>query len=86
MMATVPFLLICGALFYFFFFRNEKVCRFRNDLNRRCYRWSMQHLDEDSAYNWLYDELPSYESMVFSFKPLDLEHWLTAEQIERLNN
>lgn len=45
------------------------------------FRYSIVKQD---AYD-TYFEMPSYERMVFSLKPLTHENWLTKEQIKTLN-
>lgn len=66
--------------------RNIMVFLLREKINKMCYRWSTQHLQEQSAYCWCYDYLPGYGKMMLSFKRLNIGSWLTKEQIEKLND
>ena len=56
-------ILIIGIVFLFYFLnRNKRVCDF-----------SLKILEKDYK---TYDKLPSYEKMVWSFKPLKLKYWI----------
>ena len=55
-----------------------------------CHKWNMKHIDEliaedeKSAFWWAFHKLPDYPWVLFSFKPLKLESWLSKEIIDKL--
>lgn len=59
--------LIAILFLVFVSIRNEFVCRFR-----------LKMIDENYDK---YCELPSYERMLFSFKPLKEKYWINQEDI-----
>lgn len=64
--------------------RNFQVAKFRNKVVDLCYEYNLRHLSsDDSAYVWFYGKV-SPNKMLYSFKPLELEHWYTKEEIEKL--
>ena len=81
--------------------RNNKVCDFRIEINHKCHdvlRNFLYSLKDDEELNERYEEYEqlemkedeifskhSYCSMLFSLKPLKLEHWYTKEEIEFIN-
>lgn len=72
--------------------RNWKVYKFRTMLIRMCYDWSIRHLDEImaneevEARTWLWNRIPGYFAMLFSYKELTLSAWLHEEAIRKLNS
>lgn len=89
----VLLLILLGVLFYLLL-RNDAVYHFQIDLNSMGYNVCRNHLDSCSGH-YGYDEQTyhdklvdmwnsisdiSYEKMLFSFKPLNIETWLTKEQ------
>lgn len=68
--------------------RNNAVKKFCDEMNERCYKYSHRHLADDdyNAYEWCMNKLPSYSSMVWSFKPIKMETWLDQEIIDKLNS
>jgi len=91
-MILVPtLLLVLGIFTNLFIVRTQKVYQFRNYITDLCYSKSIKDLDNlgvnnyESAYEWFYHKkVPSYDEMLFSFKPLKLENWFDKEDIERL--
>ena len=77
--------LYCVIGSYFFLYRNNKVYKFRNYVARlNC---DIHILDiETNIHNYIdyYDMLPSYNSMIFSFKSLKLESWFEGIDLKRL--
>ena len=86
--------------FYFGFYRNHKVCDFRINLIDRGYSVCKKHLDSIPDEEFTEDKRKehehlrdmwhsitdmSYDKMLYSFKPLKEECWLTKEQIEFLH-
>ena len=79
--------------------RNFSVFRFTQQLNERSYKIVINYLDscgdyltddESKKYKYLHsiwDSIMniSYTRMLFSFKPLTPEYWLTEEQQDFLN-
>ena len=75
--------------------RNHMVHKVVLDWNNRCYYKCVKYIrskdyNEDVAehYQEIWDGISSisYESMLYSFKPLTMEYWLTKEQIEFLTS
>jgi hypothetical protein len=69
--------MILAAICLFISFRNSKVARFRRQIIQEDYDQSMANLDKDifeEVNN--YSKLPSYDRMIFSFKPLEKKYWL----------
>jgi len=65
--------------------RNNQVHDFKREMLDIADKWTRKNDYKDSALDWFYDELPSYNAMMLSFKKLTLENWATKEQIEKLN-
>lgn len=59
-------------------------------MNERCYKYAHRHLADDdynyNAYEWCMNKLPSYSSILWSFKPIKMETWLDQEIIDKLNS
>jgi hypothetical protein len=50
-------------------------------------RHSREFTDQrHSAFVWLYIELPTYDEMMYSFKPIRLQTYITEEQYQKLIN
>ena len=89
----VLLVILLGVLFYLSL-RNDAVFHFRNDLNSMSYKVCRNYLDscsghygdDEKAYHdklvdmWNSISDISYDRMVLSFKPLNIETWLTKEQ------
>jgi hypothetical protein len=91
----LPFLLIfiiVLGISLFVLFRNKKVYTFRLKLIDMCGNYNMRHIDDykintdTDAFTWLYRKLPSYNKMLFSFKSLKIESYITEEHYEKLIN
>ena len=96
----VILVVILVAAFYLLL-RNDKVCDFQIEISHKCCDVLINFLEslkDDEEFNERYEEyeqlkmkkdeiLPkhSYCSMLFSLKPLKLEHWYTKEEIEFMN-
>ena len=65
--------------------RNNQVLKFRMEMIDIVSEWTQNNGYKDSALNWFYRELPSYNKMMLSFKKLTLENWATEDQIKKLN-
>ena len=96
---TAAVVLLVTLLMGYFLIRNELVFRFTTWLNHRCYEIIDTYLcscgdtlTEDEIKNHRYfrsvwDSITNipYAKMLFSFKPLKPEYWLTEEQQDFLN-
>lgn len=82
--------LVFLALIYTFYlgYRNEKVYKFRTMISDKYIGpKAMQEIDNGKDWQWtheIYDKLPSYDKMMFSFKPLKVENWISKEDLEKL--
>ena len=69
------------ATWYFAFYRNNRVHAFRKSVIDQVFRsqdnWQERHM--------IYHNGPSYDKMLYSFKPLRLESFYTPAEIEILN-
>lgn len=79
----------------YFNVRNHMVHKVVTDWNSQCHYKCTKYIrskdyNEDVAehYQKIWDDISSisYESMLYSFKPLSMECWLTKEQIEFLTS
>ena len=85
---------------YFGFYRNTRVYKFKEYLNDKGYSVCNKYLlsipgeeygpDEQAVYEtyhaiWNSILDISYDKMLYSFKPLKEEYWLTKEQIKFLH-
>lgn len=85
---------------YFGFYRNNKVYEFKKYLNNKgysvCCKYLLSIQDEEygqdervihEIYRAMWDSISdiSYYKMLYSFKPLKEEYWLTKEQIKFLH-
>ena len=91
---SVPIIVVA----IYFLWRNNKVYDFRIEINNKCYgvlRNFLCSLKDDKELDERYGEYEqlemkmikilskhSYESILYSLKPLKLEHWFTNEEIE----
>jgi len=71
--------------FYFFFYRNDKVFRFRNKVIDLDSKKNIKLICQGKNPEHLYDKLPSYNKMMFNiFKPIKLETYFTKKEIDEL--
>jgi hypothetical protein len=89
-MNTFSILVICLSIFLFFsiaiLIRNEQVLRFRLNLIELHFNWVSKN-DFDGEYvTEFMKRIPSYNKMLYSFKKLTLENWLSTEDINKLTN
>jgi len=80
-LSILPWCLVCLMI------RNILVSNFRQKIINLSFIWSCNCdsiLYEELAFSWFYASLPSYEKMMFSFKPLKLKNWCTQEQLDKL--
>lgn len=75
--------------------RNYMVHEVVINWNHRCYYKCVKYIrskdfkdDVAEYYQRMWEDISniSYESMLYSFKPLSMEYWLTKEQIEFLTS
>lgn len=70
---------------------HKVVLEWNNQCHYKCVKYiRSKDYNEDVAehYQKIWDDISdvSYESMLYSFKPLSMEYWLTKEQIEFLTS
>lgn len=90
--------LICLSLILFFYFnylrvRNKRLKLFYDYILELCYVYDVKNsIDiskniKKSAIENIYDKLPNYDKILFSFKPLQLQYWIDAKnRIELLSS
>jgi hypothetical protein len=76
---SIVLIVVLAPTYYFTFYRNNKVHVFRKYIIDMAY----------TGDNWpdksdIYRNGPSYNKMIFSFKPFKLESFYTPEEIEIL--
>jgi len=65
--------------------RKHKVVEFRIYLINLCYQKDkMNNSLNPNLWNDLQKKIPSQDKMIFSFKKLTLENWLTPEDIKKI--
>lgn len=70
--------------------RRMKVIDFLESAQKICTDYDEQHLTEissgikPSSYEWVFDKLPSFDSLIFSLRKLRLENWLTEKEMYEL--
>lgn len=71
-------------------YRSHLTFKLRNRINQLCYEYSLENIEKivvkekTSAYDWIYDGLPTYSQMVWSFKPLRLKYWIPEMDLAEL--
>lgn len=80
---TLPLLLL---IFIAFLFRNNKVLRLKKQILHASHQYHLERIDEwEPAKGFIgYNELPSYENMVYSMRPLNPKSYLSDETYEIL--
>lgn len=80
---TLPLLLI---IFIVFFFRNNKVLRLKKQILDASHQYTLERIDEWEPAKGLigYNELPSYDAMLYSLRPLNPKSYLSEETYEIL--
>lgn len=75
--------------------RNFMVHKVVTDWNSLCHYKCVKYIESENYdvavaehYHKIWNDISniSYESMLYSFKPLSMEYWLTKEQIEFLTS
>lgn len=78
------------AVLIYGLFRIPHVHKFRLAVIDLCYIWTVNHMDECGldqekwAFFWCFKKMPEMENMVFSFKRMKLESWLSQADIDKL--
>jgi hypothetical protein len=81
-------LVLCFVLMY----RNSKTYELRTKVLDLCSKYDNRNIDDilsgkkKSSLTWFYERLPSYDSMMMSFKKLELESFMNEEEINKLIN
>jgi hypothetical protein len=70
---------------------HDVVLEWNNRCHYKCVKYIRSEDPKDDVaeyYQKMWDDISSisYESMLYSFKPLSMEYWLTKEQIEFLTS
>lgn len=65
--------------------RNEFVCDYLIDLCDRIYIQGNKDIENSHKPIFYYTDMPTYERVLFSFKPIKDKYWLSEEFIEWLN-
>lgn len=73
----------------YFLIRNDRVLSFSRKVIDLCHERNMRMIHQFApnslnSFELFYEKLPSYESMLYSFKPLKLESYFTEEEIKEL--
>lgn len=85
----IAVLLLC--LCFYMLYRNHRVYKLRSKLIDLCSDYDKRHSREftdhrQSSFVWLYNELPTYDEMMYSLKPIRLQTYITEEQYQKLIN
>ena len=79
-------------LMFILMYRNSKTYGLRIKVLNLCREYNNRNINEilsnkkKSSLTWFYDELPSYNTMVMSFKKLEIESFMSDEDIDKLIN
>ncbi len=89
MIYLIPFtILIIGIIIPLYFdHRSDKVFEFLINLADECNEWNQRHAHDKyymTSFTWAYNTLPSYNKMVFSFKPIKKQSFLSQYIINKL--
>lgn len=79
----ISILLICS----YFSWRNNKTHVFLKQVNNMCHFWNNKHINDPdyvSAYLWFYQKIPSYQRILYSFKAIKLESFVSDEEIKKI--
>ncbi|MBC7509788.1 MAG: hypothetical protein H7320_13730 [Ferruginibacter sp.] len=72
--------------------RSDDVCDFRKSIIDLCEAYDARHIHDlwvgeiKSSITTIYDLLPSHIYMLFTFRKLTLENWLTPHELRMLMN
>lgn len=85
----LTFLVIIGTAQIYLSKRNDEVCYFLMKLILMAYDYNVRRVNEGDlnykcAYNWFFSKY-SYEELLYSVKPLELQYWFTEEEIKEIN-
>lgn len=89
-METVVYVLMVLAVIFWvsgisLLIRNDQIHDFLLRVSNLCHSWNMRHIEEEeSAYEWAFNKFPEYPKVLYSFKRLKLESWLSKELIDKL--
>lgn len=80
---------VSSTSFYFYMMRRiNKVSELRNRILNLCYEYNVYHIKNHisyrDAYDWCYDVMPNYDKMLYSFKSLKLNSFLSDLEINEL--
>lgn len=86
-MTALIIILTLFALGILFVRRASAVNDFRDDLAEQCAEKNIEciELDPFGGSMGIYLDLPDYNTMLFSTKPLTIEVWLSEDDIKLLN-
>lgn len=65
--------------------RNQFVCDYLIDLSERIYVQAHKDIENSGKPLFYYTDIPTYERVLFSLKPIKDKYWLSEEFIEWLN-
>jgi hypothetical protein len=79
-------LVILCLLFFYIFYRNEKLYHFHNHIINLCDEYDLKkNIEEESAILWFYDKkIPNWIVMLFHYKSFTLKNWFSKEDINKL--
>lgn len=70
--------------------RSYYVHKFRLRIIKDCGNWSRNNIQllilgvDKCAFDWCYDHLPSYNKMLYSWKPLKYKYWVEGKKVIKL--
>lgn len=67
--------------------RNQQIKKLRNEILDMCFEYNIREnpeLASEDAILWAFGKLPSYEEMLKSDKPAEIEAWLPDHIILKL--
>lgn len=78
-------ILICLGLAIFVLIRTPKVNKLHQDIFYMCHDYAIRH-KSDKSWKDVYENIPAYNEILFSFKCITINSWLSKEQIKFLKS
>ena len=68
--------------------RNDAVFSFRNKILDAVYKLSLDSIDDENDYDYyyIYRNMVGYDKMMFSFKPLKPNYWMSEEDYLKIKD
>ena len=75
---------LVGFISLYMMYRSNKVLKFRIEIITLLYGYYKNNKYEDFKELHINNHVASYNKMLWSFKPLKLEYWMTEDMINKI--